>query len=180
MHKSTGKIVTLAGRVELTWPTSPHFRGRTLWCGIITIYLDSESYRLTTLHFNKILRKLKCVAGFLGGSDDKESACQCRTHGFSSWVGKITWRRKWQGQSLSFTTPFLSPTFILPSTPIPLCPPKSSYRSICLLWKRTPRNHTINTYYGGARRRRWHPTPVLLPGKSYGWRSLVGCSPWGR
>ena len=30
------------------------------------------------------------------------------------------------------------------------------------------------------RRRRWHPTPVLLPGKSHGWSSLVGCSPWGR
>ena len=29
------------------------------------------------------------------------------------------------------------------------------------------------------RRRQWHPTPVLLPGKSHGWRSLVGCSPWG-
>ena len=29
-------------------------------------------------------------------------------------------------------------------------------------------------------RRRWHPTPVLLPGKSYGRKSLVGCSPWGR
>ena len=29
-------------------------------------------------------------------------------------------------------------------------------------------------------RRQWQPTPVLLPGKSYGWRSLVGCSPWGR
>ena len=25
-----------------------------------------------------------------------------------------------------------------------------------------------------------HPTPVLLPGKSHGWRSLEGCSPWGR
>ena len=25
----------------------------------------------------------------------------------------------------------------------------------------------------------WHPTPVLLPGDSHGWRSLVGCSPWG-
>ena len=25
----------------------------------------------------------------------------------------------------------------------------------------------------------WHPTPVLLPGKSHGQRSLVGCSPWG-
>ena len=29
------------------------------------------------------------------------------------------------------------------------------------------------------RRRRWHPTPVLLPGKSHGWRSLVRCGPWG-
>ena len=29
-------------------------------------------------------------------------------------------------------------------------------------------------------RRQWHTTPVLLPGKSHGWRSLVGCSPWGR
>ena len=26
----------------------------------------------------------------------------------------------------------------------------------------------------------WCPTPVLLPGKSHGQRSLVGCSPWGR
>ena len=25
-------------------------------------------------------------------------------------------------------------------------------------------------------RRQWHPTPVLLPGKSHGQRSLVGCS----
>ena len=24
------------------------------------------------------------------------------------------------------------------------------------------------------------PTPALLPGKSHGWRSLVGCSPWGQ
>ena len=31
-----------------------------------------------------------------------------------------------------------------------------------------------------ARRRQWQPTPVLLPGKSHGQRSLVGCSPWGR
>ena len=34
-------------------------------------------------------------------------------------------------------------------------------------------NHTI------FRRRQWHPTPVLLPGKSHGRRSLVGYSPWG-
>ena len=29
------------------------------------------------------------------------------------------------------------------------------------------------------RRRQWHPTPVLLPGESHGWRSLEDCSPWG-
>ena len=49
----------------------------------------------------------------------KESACQCRRHGFNPWIGKIPWRRK------------------------------------------------------------WHPTPVLLPGESHGGRSLVGYSPWG-
>ena len=36
---------------------------------------------------------------------------------------------------------------------------------LCTLHKCDPRIH---------RRRRWHPTPVLLPGKSQGWRSLVG------
>ena len=34
-------------------------------------------------------------------------------------------------------------------------------------------------YYSIVWRRQWHPTPVLLPGKSHGRRSLVGCSPWG-
>ena len=33
---------------------------------------------------------------------------------------------------------------------------------------------------GGHTERQWHPTPVLLPGKSYGRRSLVGYCPWGR
>ena len=32
----------------------------------------------------------------------------------------------------------------------------------------------------GNWRRQWHPTPVFLPRKSHGRRSLVGCSPWGR
>ena len=53
-------------------------------------------------------------------------------------------------------------------------------RDVCLLsilWK-------VSTIFGLPWwlrwRRQWHPTPVLLPGKSHGWRSLVGCSPWGR
>ena len=36
-------------------------------------------------------------------------------------------------------------------------------------------------YWGIANywRRQWHPISVLLPGKSHGLRSLVGCRPWG-
>ena len=33
--------------------------------------------------------------------------------------------------------------------------------------------------YPSRPRRQWHPTPVPLPGKSHGERSLGGCSPWG-
>ena len=28
--------------------------------------------------------------------------------------------------------------------------------------------------------RAWQPTPVFLPGKCHGWKSLVGYSPWGQ
>ena len=49
-------------------------------------------------------------------------------------------------------------------------------------WKNlVPLNSLRNLYkVGNYRRRQWHRTPVLLPGKSHGRRSLVGCSPWGR
>jgi len=60
--------------------------------------------------------------GFPDGTSGKEPACQWRTHerlGFSPWVGKILWSRKWQ------------------------------------------------------------PTPVFLPGKFNGQRSLAGFSAWG-
>ena len=44
-----------------------------------------------------------------------------------------------------------------------------------------PLNSSRNLYkVGNYRGRRWHRTPVLLPGKSQGRRSLVGCSPRGR
>ena len=41
-------------------------------------------------------------------------------------------------------------------------------------------NHIVSTTSHSLRRKQWQPTLVLLPGKSYGRRSLVGCSPWGR
>ena len=55
----------------------------------------------------------------------------------------------------------------------------------CRLWGRTESDTTEVIQQQQQQqqplnqRRQWHPTPVLLPGKSHGWRSLVGCSPWG-
>ena len=37
----------------------------------------------------------------------------------------------------------------------------------------------VKAIYDKPTGRQWHPTPVLLPAKSHGQRSLVGCSPWG-
>ena len=56
-------------------------------------------------------------------------------------------------ESLLYTTSFLGETYIVPVFLV-------NCRSL-------------------FRRRQWHPTPVLLPGKSHGQRSLVGCSSWG-
>ena len=56
-------------------------------------------------------------------------------------------------------------------------PGGSDGKSICLQCGRPG----FNTWVGKIPwRRKWQPTPVFLPGKSHGQRSLAGCSPWGR
>ena len=52
---------------------------------------------------------------------------------------------------------------------------------ILFLWaSKSIRSSLVSSSCCTARRRQWQATPVLLPRKSHGWRSLVGCSPWGR
>ena len=46
--------------------------------------------------------------------------------------------------------------------------------------KEIEENNSLGMTRDLFRRRQWHPTPVLLPGKSHGRRSLVGCHLWGR
>ena len=42
------------------------------------------------------------------------------------------------------------------------------------------RRHRFDPWVGKIPwRRKWQPSPVLLPGKSHGQRSLEGCIPWG-
>ena len=124
----------------------------------------------------------------------KGSTCQCRRHrrlGFNPWVGKIPWRRKWQP----------TPAFL---------PEKShGQRSLVGYspWSRkesdtTERLHFTSLLLTVAQLVKnppamWGPgfdpwigkipwkrerllTPVFLPGKSPGQRSLLGYRPWGR
>ena len=42
---------------------------------------------------------------------------------------------------------------------------------------KTDKKEKIHSHYFNLWRRKWHPTLLLLPGKSHGRRSLVGCSP---
>ena len=75
---------------------------------------------------------------------------------------------------LIFTDETLFPLFVL----IP-CECKSTF---CFIQENISQviGNSFAICCSRTRRRQWHPTPVLLPGKSHGWRSLVGCSPWGR
>ena len=47
-------------------------------------------------------------------------------------------------------------------------------------WHHQISGHEFELTPGDSEEKAMAPTPVLLPGKSHGQRSLVGCSPWGR
>ena len=104
---------------------------------------------------------------------------------FSTWGNNLNWG--WQ----------LKTTIFLPSYEVcfwfPILSPgdRNRYNIFIFykIFKHLQRANTIffllffPSFFGphcaACWRRQWHPTPVLLPGKSHGWRSLVGCSPWG-
>ena len=78
-------------------------------------------------------------------------------HGAASVTGSCWWRHSnWTGRKGH-------------SVSVLICLVTSSLKGNAL-----PFN--VNLELSG--RRQWHPTPVLLPGKSHGRRSPVGCSPW--
>ena len=88
---------------------------------------------------------------------------------------KMAYRLPHSPVSLLLTISFLSPLSNFSSSSWPLNVGVSQHIVLPFLYKFTILGNLIN-----LGRRQWQPTSVLLPGKSHGWRSLVGCSPWGR
>ena len=91
----------------------------------------------------------------------------------------LTWPRDWTHVSciaggFFITEPPVKPLISYYSSPYSLC---SSHTDLLT----APESHHICSYLRiFPQRRQWHPTPVLLPGKSHGQMNLVGCSAWGR
>ena len=113
--------------------------------------------------------------GFPKGAGGKEPACQCRRHkrrGFDPWAGKIPWRRARQplpvflpGEFHGLHSPWgrkesdMGEQFSLSGG--------TSGRRLCQC--RRHKRRGFDPWVGKILwRRKWQPTPVSLPGKSYG------------
>ena len=59
----------------------------------LSTYIVISAPKRTELASSSTILIVKAPS-FPGGSDGKESVCQCRRQGFDSWVRKIPWRRK--------------------------------------------------------------------------------------
>ena len=116
----------------------------------------------------QLLKNLACNVGDLGstpglGRSPGEGNILCRREWFTHW-SILAWRIPWTVYSMgsmvservvqdwvTFTFTFFLHFF-----------------------------HSTSCFGVCSSISQWHPTPVLLPGKSHGWRRLIGCSPWGR
>ena len=136
--------------------------------------------------------------GFPGGASGKESTCQCRRlkrGEFNPWVGKISWRRAWQPTPVFLPGEF--PRTEEPGSPQSTgmqrvghdCVTNTSHFTSSSLWWCSGKESTCQcrrlkrwVFDPWVRKilwsRKWHSTPIFLPGESHGQRSLVGYSPW--
>ena len=108
-----------------------------------------------------------------------ESKCPCPNS--APWH-KVVWSQANDLTSLNFSQ-FRNRIIIFPVWTAVKMKWDSLQRSLVsypALWKCSGNiSWNIHLSYLKQRRRQWHPTPILLPGKSHGRRSLVGCGPWG-
>ena len=105
--------------------------------------------------------------GFPGGSGSKEATCSAGDQGSIPGSGKSPGEENGN-----------PPQYSWPESPMDRGAWKAAvHESICLeCWR-----PGFDPWVGKIPwRRKWQPTPVLLPGESHGGRSLVGYSPWGR
>ena len=65
----------------------------------LSLFQDTS---LTVINLSGVQYPLLTHRGLPKWLSGKEPTCQCRRHGFSPWVGKTSWRRKWQPTPVCF------------------------------------------------------------------------------
>ena len=121
---------------------------------------------------------LKSPLGFLGGLNGKESACNVRE------PDSIPGRYPGEGNGYSLQYSCLENCMDRGAWwATPQGVTKSGTRlsdlQVHFHWVHHLTGLQCFTSHLTHLRRQWHPTPVLLSGKSHGRRSLVSCSLWG-
>ena len=127
----------------------------------------------------------------------KESICQCRRHGFDPWVRKIPWRRKRQPTPVFLPRKCHGQRSLVGNSPWGhIALDATEHTHVCTHTQTHTHTHTLLiqllTRTMRCKRgrldpkvrkipwsRKWQPTPVFLPEKFHGQKSLVGYSPWG-
>ena len=109
---------------------------------------------------------------YLDDSHGKESACIARD------LGLIPGSRRSPGEDKGLLIPVFLPGESHGQRSLVGCSPWPCKESD--ITERLTLSLLFSCSITLQQRRQWHPTPVLLPGESQGWRSLVGHSPWGR
>ena len=106
----------------------------------------------------------------------KESICQCKRrkrHRFDPWVGKMLWSRKWQPAPTFLSGKFHGQRSLAGFRGFP--GGSDGKESAC-----NAGDPGSIPGVGRSSREGNLPTPVFLPGKFHGQKSLEGYSPWGR
>ena len=128
---------------------------------------------------------------FPGSSDSKKIYLQSRKPGFHPWVSKIPWRREWLPIPIFWPREFHGQRSLVSYSPWGRKEWDTTQWLITFAFVHVSSDGKASAFNAedpgsipglgsSSGERKWQPTPVLLPGESHGWRSLVGYSPWDR
>ena len=122
---------------------------------------------------------------------NKATILHCRGHQKRSFISAYNNAADQKAKEIALSHPSLESSFTLALTPFNPPITRKIFSYLYSLFH--PSSKTLQQFlhnhfpisdadkqYLDNLTRSWHPTPVLLPGKSHRQRSLVGCSPWGR
>ena len=96
---------------------------------------------------------------------------QCTRPGYEPWIGKIPWRREWQPTAVFLSGESHGQRSLAGHGPWGHQESED--------WATDTFTFLFVNHWCHLGRKQWHPTAVLLPGKSHGRRSLMGSNPWG-